>query len=78
MPTGRSEGDNVAVQEFCYTTVSACYGARKQERWRRRKISPEGQDFPLQSFFFFACGLAWVKVVSDTVMVVITEYAEED
>jgi polyferredoxin len=81
MPTGRIEGDNVAVQEFCYTTMSACYGSRKQECWRRRKISPEEQDFLLLAFFllfFFICGLAWVEVVSDTIMVVITEYAGED
>jgi hypothetical protein len=29
-------------------------------------------------FFFLTCGLAWVEVVSDTVMVVDTEYAGED
>jgi hypothetical protein len=58
MPTSRIEGDNVAVQEFCYTTMSACYGARKQERWRRRKISPEEQDFPLLAFCF--CFYMWI------------------
>jgi hypothetical protein len=42
------------------------------------KLVPKGRIFLCNPCFFFACGLAWVKVVSDTVMVVITEYAEED